>query len=228
MAPGTAVSVWLARQPPLDSTRTGAKSKGNLEVQGPGTLPCACRSHEEECPATRTPREGTGWTQSRVSGGHLPGSGHHVCLGHLPLDTGVTVQRRAGAPTCVPRRGRGRTSLSAGPHRGGRRPGGQSQQQGRRQEPAQYRQDSLQQSRGRQPPQNQGSAWTSDTLGDSWACYLDRAGQLPETRGAGAGGAGREESGPGRPSQKVPRAATPRAESTTQHQSLLNSLTQHL
>ena len=75
-ASGTAVSVWTAGRPPLDSRRTGAKLKGNLEVQGPGTLPCACRSHQEECPPARTPpgrndpnteQQGLGRLPSRVT-----------------------------------------------------------------------------------------------------------------------------------------------------------------
>lgn len=88
----------------------------------------------------------------------------------------------------------------------------------------------VQQRRGQWPSQNKGSAWTSDTHGDVWACYLQRkVGRPPETHGAG----GWEEQGgkglaPGGRVQKVPRAATPWAKPTTQQQSLLHGLTWYL
>ena len=100
-APGTAVSVWPAGQPPLDFRRTGAKLKGNLKVQGPGTLPCACRSHQEECPPARTPpgrndpNRAAGSRQAAFPSHH----GHRACLCCPPLDMGVTAQRHAAAPT---------------------------------------------------------------------------------------------------------------------------------
>lgn len=99
-----------ARQPPLDSTRTGAKSRGNLEVQGPGALPSACRSHEEERPAAQTPWEGTGRNTEQGLGRPPSGTQPPACLCRPPLDTGVTAQRRTGAPICVLSRERGRTS----------------------------------------------------------------------------------------------------------------------
>lgn len=95
------MSVWPAGQPPLDFRRTGAKLKGNLKVQGPGTLPCACRSHQEECPPARTPpgrndpNRAAGSRQAAFPSHH----GHRACLCCPPLDMGVTAQRHAAAPT---------------------------------------------------------------------------------------------------------------------------------
>lgn len=197
------------------------------------------------------PREGTTQTQSsKVPGAAFPSHhGHHTCLCCPPLDTGVTAQQHAGphptpaccaeiaagpAPRELPRQPRQpdqpehwaaeahgeRTLTSAGP-------GGQSQQQGCCQELSQEEQNLVQQRRGQRPSQNKGSAWTSHTRGDVWACYLQRkVGRPPETHGAG----GWEEQGgkglaPGGRVQKVPRAATPWAKPTTRQQSLLHGLT---
>lgn len=188
--------MWLAGQPPLDSTRTGAKSKGNPEVQGPGTLPCL--------PLSRGGTPSHPDTPGRNGLEHRAGS-------QEAISREAATTRASAAPLWTRgslRRGRGGTSprglLRQRPLGEDTDLGEQSQRQGRRQEPSQCKQDSLQQRRGRQPSQNRGSARTAHTLGGIWACYLERVGQLPETGGAGAGGAGREESGSGRPSQEVP------------------------